>query len=155
MHLRLSSAVIALTLVACADDGQDDAASLLFPLDFANSYPVVRDCRGTVDHGFGSKITVAVNPAAQSAYVEGTYPLALGTTLVKTIYDDDGSGGCSTITGYAVMKKIRATTGDASADDWAWQETDAAGKPLAIVVGKCTSCHTSCTDGRDLTCTDP
>jgi hypothetical protein len=47
------------------------------------------------------------------------------------------------------------SSGQASAEDWAWQETDALGVPKAITVGKCTSCHTQCTDGRDMTCTDP
>jgi hypothetical protein len=156
MYSRLRCALLvvtALSFAACTDDGGDDAEALIFPLDFANSYKEVRDCRGTIDHGFGFKIQVAVNPEAESAYVSGTYPLPVGTTLVKSLYEDDED--CTSPSGYSVMKKVRATTGQASAEDWAWQETDALGVPKAITVGKCTSCHTQCTDGRDMTCTDP
>lgn len=153
MFYRLPCALLALFAFACADDGGTEVEPLIFPLDFASTYPVVRDCRGTVDHGFGFKIAVSVNPNAQAAYVNGAYPLPVGTTLVKSLYEDDE--GCTSPSGYSVMKKIRATNGEASPDDWSWQETDALGVPRAITVGKCTSCHANCTNGRDMTCTDP
>ncbi len=138
-----------LLALGCAEEG-DPTTPPLYPVDFAATYTEVRDCRPTNDHGFGSFIRVYANPEAAAAYTAGSYPFAVGTTLVKGIYVDER---CTELESVSAMKKVGAAENSASA--WEWQETAPSGAPLADRKKLCTSCHTSCTEGRDMACTDP
>lgn len=150
-RLLVSASGVLALLVGCAEDGESSTtASALFPLDYATRYTEVRDCRGTSDHGLGAYIRVFASAEGSAAYSAGTYPLPVGTTLVKAVYVD---AACTDLDTISAMKK-RTSGGESSAAQWDWQETDAAGLPLASATSRCTSCHTGCKD-RDMTCTDP
>jgi hypothetical protein len=120
------------------------------PSDFLDSYPEVRDCRYSVDHD-GVYVRVYVDPAAEGPYVEGDYPFAPGTIVVKRYFTD---AQCSNPDGYAAMQKL-ATGDDPEQLDWRWQELDEELRVIDTDVPRCVSCHQSCTMGRDGVCTDP
>jgi hypothetical protein len=149
-----ASVIAMLVLGACEDDPPDEPApEPLVPADFADTYRLVRECRSSIDHELVN-IEVLVNPGAEAAYVDGVYPFAPGTTLVKREFAD---AACSQLVGYTAMRRLE----DGAAPehgDWAWQRLDA---DLAVIelepmaIAQCVACHTSCTEGRDLACTDP
>jgi hypothetical protein len=121
-----------------------------FPEDYQSAYTLVRDCRTSTTHP--SNVTVHASPEAADDYMNGNYPLAEGSILVKTIHADLD---CMTVDGYVVMQKGPPGTAPDSGD-WIWQEVDENRKVLQSgTLQACISCHRSCTNGRDFTCTDP
>jgi len=137
-----SGAMLLALFVACDDSSPEPA---LFPSNFESTYTFVRDCRLSIDHG-GKSMTVWASPEGAAAYRAGTYPLPVATVLVKKLHND---GACKELDGFVAMKK------DAT-NAWVWQETDAKGKVIGPdKPGKCITCHDTCTEGRDSTCTDP
>lgn len=147
MSARAWPLTIAATL-ACACGGDDDkepAGEPFFPRDFASTYTLVRDCRFSIEHD-GVSIRVYANDTAAQSYRDGTYPLPEGAILVKQQHTD---GACADLVGFTAMRKL-------GADDWEWQEVDAEHAVRAKTnAARCVSCHADCTQGRDMTCTDP
>ncbi len=141
-------------LAGCGKDStqpEPDPDPPFFPTDYEQTYTEVRDCRFSIEHD-GWNITVHANDLALDDYVNGTYPLSEGAVLVKTLHRDDQ---CNEVVGYVAMEK-KEPGFSPSSNDWAWQELDAARVAERTgVLASCISCHTSCTNGRDLTCTDP
>jgi hypothetical protein len=138
---------------ACGDDGPTPppppGPAAQFPAGFEASYREVRNCRFSNEHD-GVYIMVFASPDSADAYANRQYPLPVGSILVKREHRDSS---CTDITGYTSMKKV----GTASvASDWTWQRVD---KDRVVLtdenLGRCVSCHTNCTNGRDFTCTDP
>ncbi len=148
------SLVSAIVVLGCGSDlGAEPTEEPFFPESFESSYTLVRDCRSTIDHGFGNHVRVHASAEAAQPYLDQSWPLPAGSVLVKTIYDDTPDCAGS-ILGYTAMRK-EAAGSPPGADDWRWQETDSARQVLDITPTACVSCHASCTNGRDYTCTDP
>ncbi len=141
-------------VTACGENGtepQPQPEPAFFPADFAQTYTEVRDCRFSIEHD-GWNVTVHANDIAVGDYTSGTYPLSEGAILVKTLYGDDA---CNDVVGYVAMRKEAAGYAP-STNDWAWQELNASS--VAENTGRlnaCITCHTSCTNDRDFTCTNP
>jgi hypothetical protein len=135
--------------LACSDSGSDEAESALFPEDFAQSYVKVHDCRRSIEHDL-SQVEVYADPTSADRYLEGSYPFAAGSVVVKVEYADDD---CTELLGYTAMQ--RAREGEPSAmEGWFWQHLDKNRKSLHADPNKCVACHSSCSD-RDFTCTEP
>ena len=105
---------------------------------------LVRDCRFSIEHD-GNSIAVYASPAAAGAYRSGVYPFADGTILVKPEYSD---AACSDLVRTSAMRKTGGV--------WEWQRLDL---ERQVIAGDgpetCVRCHSGCTEGRDLACTDP
>lgn len=141
-------------LPACSSDDEPTPPPMeeepFFPADFKDTFPLVRDCRLSIAHDLFS-IRVYVNPEAADAYNNGVYPFEEGTVCVKTLANE---GDCSDLAGYASMRKGPPGSAPESGD-WEWQSLDADRKILASgALTECIDCHTSCTEGRDYTCTN-
>jgi hypothetical protein len=144
-----ASVIVALGMLSGCED--EPAPAPLFPEDYAETYRLVRNCRSSIDHDL-VYIEVLVNPAAESAYVDGVYPFAPGTTLVKREHAD---AACSQRVGFTAMRRLEAGASPDGAD-WEWQELDAERNVIETgALPQCVGCHQSCTEGRDLACTDP
>jgi hypothetical protein len=150
---QTASLIGSLVLGGCEDA---PAPAPLFPADYADSYRLVRDCRNSIEHDMVS-IEVFVDPAAETAYVDGVYPFAPGTTLVKREWRD---AACSQPSGYTAMRRLDDGA-DPERGDWAWQRLD---PDFAVIqsdeidredIDRCVACHQACSEGRDLACTDP
>jgi hypothetical protein len=150
LHLAL------LLAVAC---GTDEPPPLppAFPLDYADTYQEVRNCRFSLDHDL-TRIRILASPDALAAYNNRTDPFPPGAIVLKEEYDGGDTTCSSTIFSYTVMVKTAA--GAAPADlDWEWQEVD---RDLHAVpdtnVLRCVQCHTDCgraPEGYDGTCAVP
>ena len=126
----------------------------LFPPDFLDSYILVRECRLSVEHNL-TYVRVYVDSTGAQSYLNGTYPLPVGTVSVKTMADNEQCDGG--IVEYAVMVKGSAGTAP-STNDWIWQSVNSDRSVRlsgTIFEGACISCHEDCTKGRDYMCTDP
>lgn len=137
----------------CPDDEPTPPAQQpFFDLATVKTWPEVRNCRFSIEHD-GVQIQVFASPESATAYTQGQYPLAEGTVLVKVEHDDSD---CTTEPiRYTAMRKLAAGAAPASGD-WEWQQVDAEGEVQEwVLTQECVSCHSSCTDGRDHTCTDP
>lgn len=149
-------ALLPLLLWGCSDDGGDqpDAApppAPFFDLAEVRSWPEVRNCRFSIEHD-GVQIVIYASPESATAYTEGMYPLPEGAVIVKVETDDDD---CAVPIGYTAMRKL-ATGAAPDNGDWEWQRVDAEGEVVeSALVPFCVSCHRSCTNDRDYTCTDP
>jgi hypothetical protein len=152
--LTLSAICLALTTATqCSDDKSTGSSGPepFYPTDFRASYVQVRDCRFSSAHD-GHNILVFADPENAGAYVDGAYPLPVGSVLVKVLHTDPG---CSEIAGFVSMRKGGAQTAPLSAD-WSWQELDSRRKVMREgQLPSCIGCHTGCTEGRDFTCADP
>lgn len=141
-----------LVLAACGDDDNDptppEGPDPLFPANYQQTYTVVRGTRLSLEHP--DSVIVYCDPINDDAYLEGTYPFAEGTIIVKTSY---ASPAANTVIGYTVMAKGPSGTSPAGGD-WIWQEVDADRRVIREgVLQDCISCHSDCED-RDFTCTD-
>lgn len=133
------------------DDGGETVAPFFDVADVRATWPEVRNCRFSIEHD-GVNVIVYAAPEAEAAYTQGTYPFAEGTVIVKAEYDDTD---CTELVELTAMRKLAPGTSP-EGGDWEWQRVDASGKVLdsgALV--RCASCHESCTNDRDMTCTDP
>ena len=152
------------SVAGCGDDGDPMIPTVepYFPADFASTYTLVRACRFSNDHNL-SRVAVYVDSMGAQSYLNGDYPLPVGTICVKTLTagDDTSCGGPPTE--YVAMKKGPPGTAP-SQGDWLWQAVnpDRSVRLSGTLFEECTSCHAACTDddpsfpgGRDFTCTDP
>lgn len=141
---------ISLAAPACSDDAPGEEP-FFDVAEVTASWPEVRDCRFSIEHD-AVNIIVYASPGAETAYTEGTYPFPEGTVIVKAEHDDTF---CDEVVELTAMRKLAA--GSAPDDgDWEWQQVDPSGKVLdSGSLPRCVSCHRSCTNGRDFTCTDP
>lgn len=141
---------LSLAAPACSDDAPGEEP--FFDIEeVITSWPEVRNCRFSIEHD-GMNIIVHASPGAETAYTEGTYPLPEGTILVKAEY---GDSFCEELVELTAMRKLAPGTAPADGD-WEWQHVDASGKVLGSgSLTRCVMCHQGCTNGRDLTCTDP
>lgn len=150
MRAIISALLLASGLGCGADEATTEPIDAVFAPAEVASWPLVRDCRMSIEHD-AQHIVVRVQPSASDAYTNGTYPFAVGTTIVKLLYDD---GACTELSGYAVMKRLDHDVTDGGG--WLWQDADSNGSVIASGnLKRCVSCHTSCTNGRDMACTDP
>ncbi len=127
-----------------------------FPVDFLDTYQLVRDCRFSVSHPL--QISVYVNPEAADAYLQGIYPFEEGTVCVKTVSIDFD---CRQIREYVTMLKGPPGAAPPSGDWW-WQvvssdmtidSTGVLASCLGDVHGK-NGCHATC-EITDWACTEP
>ena len=147
--------VVATGMISCGKDSagpeQKESQDPFFAANFIQTFTQVRDCRFSSTHD-GHNVRVFINSEAAAAYLNGTYPFALGDVIVKILYNVPD---CNDIAGYVSMRKGLAGTASQSGD-WEWQEVsvdrivEKAGQLPA-----CISCHSSCTNNRDFTCADP
>jgi hypothetical protein len=128
----------------------------LFPPDFLDSYILVRDCRFSSDHNL-SRVRVYVDSTGAQSYLNGNYPLPVGTVSVKTMNSGDNEQCEGALEEYAVMVKGPSGTAP-STNDWIWQSVNpdrSVRLSGTIFEGECITCHEDCTKGRDYMCTDP
>ncbi|HET6481201.1 MAG TPA: cytochrome P460 family protein [Actinoplanes sp.] len=151
--------LLALLLVSasgCSDDGNSQVDAMppqqpFFDPATVKTWPEVRNCRFSIEHD-GVQVQVFASPEAATAYTEGTYPLPEGAVIVKVEHDDSN---CDEPLAYTAMRKLASGAAPANGD-WEWQRVDADGEVQEwILMRDCVSCHSACTEGRDLTCTDP
>ena len=71
------------------DDPAQPAVDPFFPRTVLADYVEVRDCRNSIDHA--GQVRVYANPGAAADYVEGNYPLAEGSVIVKPRTPSDSS----------------------------------------------------------------
>ena len=144
----------ALVLLAhCSDDNGigSGGPEPFYARDFHSTYIQVRECRFSSAHD-GHNIIVFADPENAGAYVDGSYPLPVGSVLVKVLHTDPG---CTDIAGFVSMRKGEPQSALLTGE-WSWQELDARNKVLQEgQLPSCIGCHTGCTEGRDFTCTDP
>lgn len=150
-------ASLLLSLSGCPDDDKEQVDAMppqqpFFDPATVKTWPEVRNCRFSIEHN-GVQIQVFASPGSEGAYTGGMYPLPEGTVIVKVEHD---ASDCDVQPlRYTAMRKLAPGAAPASGD-WEWQQVDENGEVQEWVIPQeCVSCHTSCTNGRDLTCTDP
>lgn len=142
--------VLALAAWGCGGDDPEPVDPFFDVAAVRSTWPEVRDCRLSIEHD-AVNITVHTDSASETAYVEGVYPFAEGTIIVKAEHDDSA---CTELLGFTAMRKL-APGAAPEAGDWAWQRTDADGNVLESgSLLRCVGCHQGCAD-RDYACTDP
>lgn len=138
------------------DAGPADAGrEPVFPADFAEHYPEVRDCRHSHEHEL-RYIRVMVSESAREPYarLSPDTPYPVGATLVKLEYDDPD---CAELVEYTAYRKLPAGE-NPPGNDWLWQRVS----PERVVVEQgapwtCITCHKyHCAPpyGYDLTCAE-
>jgi hypothetical protein len=147
-------------LIGCGGEGEGPPAEppvSLLPADYPARFVEVRDCRRSVEHGLINILIMTESVAAQS-YLNGPFPLPVGTLVVKQEYAL--GEGCTERVGTTLMRKEPAGY-DPAHGDWRWQKLDVAGKVLLDgrgtgALAACGSCHagTRCR-ARDFTCAEP
>lgn len=154
---RFGSALslVFLALAAWGCGGDDDPGPPVEPFfDVATvktAWPEVRDCRLSIEHD-AVNITVYTDPASESAYVDGVYPFAEGTIIVKAEHDDSA---CTELLGFTAMRKL-APGAAPEVGDWEWQRMDAEGNVYESgSIMRCAVCHQSCAEQSDYACTNP
>ena len=149
----VSLAAALIVAVSCGDKPppSTDDGGRFFPLDVKQSYVKVRNARFSTPHD-GTFIEVYANPTSSTAYANGQYPFVQGSVIVKVLHSDPEA---TRVVGYVAMRKGAPGTASSSGD-WEWQDVDATGVVKQnVLVQNCIGCHTGCTEGRDMTCTDP
>jgi hypothetical protein len=124
--------------------------SQLLPLDYQQSYSLVRGCRLIRGHDANS-IVVLANAEARADYVAGNSPLPQGSVIVAVESDKTD---CSSVTGFTLMfKDVKGY--DPTAADWHWQRLDDLRNVLDDGrVQACIGCHAQC-QRVDYTCSPP
>ena len=147
--------VVATGMISCGEDSagpeQKESQDPFFAANFIQTFTKVRDCRFSSAHD-GHNVEVYINSEADLAYINGTYPFALGITIVKILYNVPD---CDDIASYVSMRKGSIGTASQSGD-WEWQEVSV--DRIVEKVGQlpsCISCHSSCANDRYFTCSDP
>ncbi|NUN15056.1 MAG: cytochrome P460 family protein [Myxococcales bacterium] len=143
----------ALLVAACDSDPGDSNGSgetSFVPKDFLSEYVEVRNCRFSIEHD-SINIRVLTSSEHAVAFTDGIYPFPEGTIIAKAEYDDMN---CSELLGVTAMRRL-ATGTSPETGDWEWQRLDAELVPQSIDQKTCAGCHTGCTEGRDMTCTNP
>lgn len=136
---------------SCGENDSTENEPPLWPADFDTLWPEVRDCRLSPAAHDGFYIRVFADPDAEVAYVDGTYPFAEGTRIVKAGYDDEQ---CIKMLHVWTMEKLAAGA-DPELNDWRWQRTDAEGKVSSVTPARsCAGCHDACA-ANDFTCAEP
>lgn len=133
------------------DDPVQPAVQPFFPRTVLADYVEVRDCRNSIDHA--GQVRVYANPGAATDYVEGNYPLAEGSVIVKPRWiglDCEGPPN-----GYVAMRKVAAGTSPETGD-WEWQTVSADFKVTqsGFLRNECAGCHSACAE-TDYLCTEP
>ncbi len=156
MIIALSAAVFA---VSCGGDSNPtppdpDPVDPFFAEDFAQSYTLVRDCRFSTDHNL-SKVRVYVNAVGAQNYLDGTYPLPVGTIAVKVLTNGQAADCAGAAEEIVAMRKGVPGTAP-TYGDWEWQAVnpDRSVRLSGQLFDQCIACHSSCTFGRDFMCTD-
>ncbi|MDQ3364378.1 MAG: cytochrome P460 family protein [Myxococcota bacterium] len=146
----------ALLLTGCGGGGGDDGEPPLYPVDYAETYQEVRDCRFSIEHD-SVRMRVLASPDAVAAYNGRMAPFPIGSIILKEQYDGGDTSCSGPIFNVTVMQKLAVGSSPATRD-WTWQNVDENQRPMTIDVERCTRCHTSCgspPDGYDSTCTVP
>lgn len=147
---------VVLIVAACdADSSENDTDSgtgeiSFVPSDFLTNYVEVRNCRFSIEHD-SINIRVLTSSEHAAAFANGIYPFPDGTIIAKAEYDDIN---CTELLGVTAMRRL-PTGSSPDTGDWEWQRLDADGNPVSIDQKTCAACHMGCTEGRDMTCTDP
>lgn len=154
----IAGVVIALCVVACADDETTTAPDVqpLFAADYASHYTEVRDCRQSGDHDLNI-IRVLAAPDALAPYRDRAAPFPEGAVVLKEEYDFGDTTCTGPIKQWTVMQRLADGTSP-DALDWKWQLVDAERNVTGEDTPRCYGCHSGCTpdnDGYDHTCAVP
>jgi hypothetical protein len=143
-----------LLLALCGGAGcgsEASARSPLLPASYPDAFVDVQACAQSVDHDL-AYVLVKASPEAADIYRNGPFPFPAGSVISKELFTD---AGCTTLTGFAVMRK-EAAGHDPSGGDWRWEKLDDQRRPVAGGHPRgCASCHAGagCRD-RDFTCAE-
>lgn len=147
-------ALLGLVAGGCEDPAPVDEP--LFPVDYAQSYVEVRDCRGSGDHDLNN-IRILAGPTALEPYQSRSEPFPVGALLLKEEYDF-GDVDCSgPIVQWTVMQRV-AEGSAPDLLDWNWQRVDSERAVVDVDGPRCVNCHTGCgaaPDGYQGTCALP
>lgn len=154
MRLRRKRSAVAWGVASLIAFGCDDEGpSPRFPVDFAQTYQEMRNCRHSHEHEL-RHIRVFASPGAQLPYKNlnlGT-PYPVGATLVKLEYELAGCNPADLVE-YTVMMKGKDGEGD-----WYWQRVSADRTVQEEgSIRSCINCHrVHCTPpfGYDLSCAE-
>ncbi len=152
---------LAVTLVACRDDGEETDTDTInaepdFPADYQQTYTEVRDCRGSGDHNLNN-VRMLASPSALEPYQGRVEPFPVDAVVIKEEYEFDDTTCTGTILRWTVMRKLA----DGSAPetlDWTWQDLNGDREVTEVDGTGCINCHTGCgnlPDGYDGTCSIP
>jgi hypothetical protein len=146
-----------LALAACSDPPDPPPGPpALFPVDYAESYEEVRDCRQSGDHDLNI-IRILADPAALGPYLDRDAPFPVGAVVLKEEYDFTDNTCEGPIKQWTLMARL-ADESSPTTLDWRWQRIDAARNVVAEDEPRCYGCHTGCTadaGGYDFTCAVP
>lgn len=130
-------------------------AELIFPVDYRETFAMVRDCRNSIEHA--ATIRVWVNDIGLEGYLGDAATLPEGTIVVKEEFEVlEDCDNDDNLTFRQVMRKESAGF-DLTLNDWRFQEVES---PTNRIVedgpSTCRRCHTEpeCV-ARDLMCTEP
>ena len=165
---RLAAVVLALVgAFGCGDDDggsgidgapPDAAPEAIFPVDYATTYTMVRDCRNSTSHDFHG-IVIYADPDAASPYLDRDAPFPVGSVIVKEEYELGDTECTGDIVEWAVMKRLEAGSAPELQLDWFWQELDEERVVVTENDSHCWGCHDDCdgdpTDSYENTCAEP
>jgi hypothetical protein len=133
---RYLPALLSTLLAGCFQDSTPKHSDFL-PLDYQNSFQVVRTCRMVTDHDFAYEKVLA-NAVAADPYLLASYPLPAGGVVVG---EQHGDPSCGSLTGYYLMAKEQPGY-DTAGGDWHWQRLDLNQRVVEDGhLQKCSSCH--------------
>ena len=138
---------------ACSGSWDDEVVA---PEDFRATYEQLHECKQSA-HPAADYVITWLSPdalpiweAVQAGETDADFEV--GAISVKSQYSDSS---CSELTGYTLMEKV-STESDAPRGGWKWQFTNEYGECSNCDAGDgCVSCHTGCTSGPSLFCTQP
>lgn len=131
---------------ACGDDGGGETP-VPFPVEYADTYVEVRDCRRSGDHDL-HYIRILTDPSGAAAYADRDQPFPEGSVVLKEEYDF----GDETCSGEVVLWTVMERLPEGSSPDtldWVWTEVDAERKVVTVDEPRCIGCHELCTDEVD------
>ena len=123
-------------LAGCFQDSSPQHSTFL-PLDYQQSFQVVRACRSVIGHDLAFQRVLA-DPASAALYTSGSFPLPAGAVVVG---EQHGDPSCSSLSGYYLMAKEQLGY-DTAGGDWHWQRLDSTQRVVEDGhLAKCASCH--------------
>lgn len=136
----LLGVLVALTS-ACGDD-EPTGPTPAFPVDYAQSYVEVRDCRFSGEHEL-SPVRVFADPGSAGAYSNRDQDLAEGAVIVKAEYDFSDPDCEGEVQRWTVMLRD-AERSSPDTLDWYWQDVDERRNVVSENDSRCVGCHTGC-----------
>jgi hypothetical protein len=149
---RLVFALAPLLVAGCPHDPPDPLPGQpLLPADYLANYPVVRNCRASVEHDLHF-IVIRALAGTEQQYETGPFPRAPGTLIIKEEFSDRG---CTDLVGWTLM--LKQPEGEApNSGDWRWQRLDASKQVTDDLGLRCAACHAAAAcRARDFACAEP